>query len=645
MKFLPLVLVVLCINPVLHAQLCKGSLGDPTVNITFGHGANPGPSLGNITNMSYVSFDCPNDGQYTIINSTMGCFGNTWFNFSHDHTGDAQGYFMLINASFTPSDFYVDTVSGLCAGTTYEFASWVLNMMNTPTCGGGPTILPNITFNIETTTGSVLGTYSTGNIPVSSTPTWVQYGTFFQTPANVNRVVLRMTNNAPGGCGNDLALDDITFRPCGPTVNAVNNINNESTGDLCTGDTTIVYLKATYSEGYTQPVLQWQNSTDKGNSWTDIAGANSTSYNDKPLPPSGVYMYRLGISEKVNETDLGCRVFSNPVTYTFNPVPTATATDASVCNGNNVTLNAYGGSTYLWSGPANFSSAQQSPVVTNAQPVNAGTYKVKVTSDKGCSDSTTMQLSVDPLPQITASSNTSICQGETVQLNASGANKYVWQPAALLSNDTIANPVASPDTTTTFKVIGYNNASCSDSAFVNVAVWQKAVANAGPDLSMLQDAPVYLQGAVSGTDITYYWSPSSYLDNINSLNPLADPPQTITYTLTANSQHGCGVSTDNMVVTVYKKITIPNAFSPNGDGINDTWNIQPLDLFSKAVLQVFNRYGQLVFESHGYSKQWDGTVNGKPLPVGTYYYILDLKLDSSITLVKSVMSGNVTILR
>jgi hypothetical protein len=86
-------------------------------------------------------------------------------------------------------------------------------------CNSNP-ILPKLVFNIETTTGTVLGTYSTGNIASPGTPTWKQYGLFFTTPLNTNTVIIRITNTAPGGCGNDLALDDITFRPCGPTVTA-----------------------------------------------------------------------------------------------------------------------------------------------------------------------------------------------------------------------------------------------------------------------------------------------------------------------------------------------------------------------------------------------------------------------------------------
>lgn len=108
-----------------NAQLCGGSLGDPVVKIDFGSGSNPqGPPLsGNKTNYIYQAADCPNDGLYTIRSNTNNCFGNAWFQISQDHTGNPGGYMMIVNASYDPGDFYVDTVKGLCPGTTYEFAS------------------------------------------------------------------------------------------------------------------------------------------------------------------------------------------------------------------------------------------------------------------------------------------------------------------------------------------------------------------------------------------------------------------------------------------------------------------------------------------------------------------------------------------
>ncbi len=245
------------------AQLCQGSLGDPIVNISFGSGANPGPPLSAATtNYSFRSGDCPNDGFYSVVNRTSACFSSTWHSVSSDHTGNANGYFMLVNASYQPSAFYIDTVDVLCHSTTYEFAAWILNMIRLSTCANG-SIQPNLTFSVEKTDGTVLQSVNTGDIPSSPVPTWKQYGFFFTTPADVSRVVVRIVNNAPGGCGNDLALDDITFRPCGPLLDA-SIAGGQVVKEFCEGEAQPQVFTCKVSAGYTNPYFQWQESLDNG---------------------------------------------------------------------------------------------------------------------------------------------------------------------------------------------------------------------------------------------------------------------------------------------------------------------------------------------------------------------------------------------
>src|SRR5947209_5382879 len=191
---------------------------------------------------------------YTIINKTLGCFGPTWHSIYQDHTGDQNGYFMLVNASFEPSDFYIQKVDGLCGNTTYEFAAWVLNM-----CLTEDRIKPNLTFRIEKTDGTLLQSFDTGDIGITQGIIWKQFGFYFTTPVNTSSVVIRITNNAPGGIGNDLALDDITFRPCGAKITASVNGGNNSV-DYCEGLASAISLSASISSGYNNPVFQWQSS-------------------------------------------------------------------------------------------------------------------------------------------------------------------------------------------------------------------------------------------------------------------------------------------------------------------------------------------------------------------------------------------------
>jgi hypothetical protein len=115
--------IILFLFQTTNAQLCNGSLGDPIVNITFGSGANPGnPLAAATTTYQYVGNACPNDGFYTVTNSTANCFNNNWHSILTDHTGNANGYFMLVNATVQPGAFYLETVRGHCSNNTFEFA-------------------------------------------------------------------------------------------------------------------------------------------------------------------------------------------------------------------------------------------------------------------------------------------------------------------------------------------------------------------------------------------------------------------------------------------------------------------------------------------------------------------------------------------
>ena len=104
------------------------------------------------------------------------------------------------------------------------------------------------------------------------------------------------------------------------------------------------------------------------------------------------------------------------------------------------------------------------------------------------------------------------------------------------------------------------------------------------------------------------------------------------------SSDGCTASA-NVSVVIIRPPQVPNSFSPNGDGINDTWDITHLERSQNCSLTVFNRYGEVIFKSAGYQIQWDGTYRGSPLPVGTYYYIINPKNG------RQIVQGSVTIIK
>jgi gliding motility-associated-like protein len=223
-----------------------------------------------------------------------------------------------------------------------------------------------------------------------------------------------------------------------------------------------------------------------------------------------------------------------------------------------------------------------------------------------------------------------------------GANNYSWYPAAGLSATDIANPAASPADSTVYTVTTKDNVSgCTATDSVVVFVYDYPTANAGPDKAIIEGNNVMLTGSVAGTAISYNWTPPAYMNDANSITPVVFPPRDTTYTLHTISSVGCGNATDNVFVKVYKRIDVPNAFSPNHDGINDTWQIPALSAYPDAVVSVFNRYGKAVFTSKGNYSAWNGTYNNSELPIGTYYYVIDPKAAINLPMIK----GSVTILR
>ena len=189
----------------------------------------------------------------------------------------------------------------------------------------------------------------------------------------------------------------------------------------------------------------------------------------------------------------------------------------------------------------------------------------------------------------------------------------------------------------TFTPVG---SQCGVPAQITIVMNPPPVLTMGPDVTIAAGASTTLNVSVTGNIVSYQWKPSTTLNDATIKDPVASPSSTTTYTLVVIDDNNCEAS-GSMTVTVSgrSKILVPNAFSPNGDGINDTWIITNLSVYPGATVDVFNRYGQPVFHSENSSKAWDGTYNGKPLPVGTYYYIIDLKNNEKKT------AGSVTIFK
>ena len=164
--------------------------------------------------------------------------------------------------------------------------------------------------------------------------------------------------------------------------------------------------------------------------------------------------------------------------------------------------------------------------------------------------------------------------------------------------------------------------NCTTFAEQNINVFEQPVADAGPDRTMLNGGFVILNATAAGTGLQYEWMPDTAIEDNHVAAPKVSPLLTTTYNLKVISEDGCEAK-DDILVTVIKDIFVPSAFSPNGDGLNDLWRIPYLDSYSGATVEVFNRYGQMLYHSSDKSIAWDGKFKGKLLPAGSYVWVLN----------------------
>jgi large repetitive protein len=316
------------------------------------------------------------------------------------------------------------------------------------------------------------------------------------------------------------------------------------------------------------------------------------------------------------------------------------------------------GTNLLW-----YTSASGGGVGTTIAPIpstaTAGTtaYYVSQSNAGGSCESPRAQINVQINPALAGPIVTTpitYCQGATATaLTAIGTN-LLWYTTATGTTGAATAPIPSATTvgTTAYYVSQSTANNCeSPRATINVNITPALTANAGNTITIAAGTTTQLNATATG-GADYTWSstiaPIS-LSNIKILNPIANPLQTTTYLLTVKDVVGnCPTVTSNIQVIVIGTqncINIRNAFTPNGDGINDTWLVYDQDFClarDGASVQVFNRYGSKVYENNTYKNTWDGTYNNKPLPDGTYYAVIVFTLiDGS----KQYARSDVTIIR
>jgi gliding motility-associated-like protein len=262
--------------------------------------------------------------------------------------------------------------------------------------------------------------------------------------------------------------------------------------------------------------------------------------------------------------------------------------------------------------------------------ISSGTYTVVVTDLKNCTD--TANFNVNPTVTITvnAGNDTTACGLSSLTLNGTvnAGTTVQWAqipnpPGPVIAN-TATVTINPPTGTTQYVLIGTNN-GCSMSDTISVTSNPLPVPDAGASLSTFTNFSVTLGGSPTNpSGGSVWWSPGVGLNDSTATNPVVTAPTiTTTYTVYETNSFGC-MGIDTVTVMVLPTFIIPNGFSPNGDGYNDLWIIDNIQLFPDCEVEVFNRWGEPLFYSKGYNSPWNGTYGGKPVPVGTYYYLIRL---------------------
>jgi gliding motility-associated-like protein len=392
------------------------------------------------------------------------------------------------------------------------------------------------------------------------------------------------------------------------------------------------------------PTYQWQvNGGD--------VGSNSSTYTSSGLA-NGDVVTCIVTPDPSFTCSSGAPANSNPITVALaaksNPSVVMTVSSDTLCTGDTAVFKATvqqagADPTYVWSvdGVANGATG---PVFSGQNFSNGDVVQCVVTVDPNytCSLTNTASsapITLDVLNQpdptiVIAGSPNAVCSGGQIEFNATGQNagvspSYQWmvngQPVGGNAPTFGSNMLNNGDVVTCRMMPGVG--ACLPGGIVSGPV----VADVEPlpvveifpaDTVLLSGGQVTLQGEVAGNVATFQWAPANLLTDPGSLTPETVPLQdSVQFTLTVQDAQGC-VGTAAAKVLIYRALAMPNAFTPNGDGMNDVFRIPPGMTMQLTEMDIYDRWGMRVFSTRNISQGWDGTVGGRPAPAGTYVYMI-----------------------
>lgn len=342
--------------------------------------------------------------------------------------------------------------------------------------------------------------------------------------------------------------------------------------------------------------------------WTPATGLSDPTIAAPVASPTDTTTYSVSII-----TPEGCEIIDSvTVNVVFTP-PLAILTDTAICLGGSAHFTAVDADSYAWNSVAGISdpSAQTQTVGP------ASSTWVVVTASNLCgssADSAFVEV-VEIIAQ--AWRDTLICPGNPVQLLASGGTEYSWSPAVGLDNTSIMDPTATTFEPITYTVVVSNAMGCNDTASLTIGLLPPPTVNAGPD-RIIDFWDQIALSAIASEEGSFQWTPWEGLSCDTCANTYALPSQSMEYTVTFTADNTC-TATDKVLVIINGSLFVPNTFTPNGDAMNDEFGVWGSEL-AEVHLQVFNRWGELIFESDAMDKRWDGRYKGVPSPIDTYVW-------------------------
>ncbi len=503
-----------------------------------------------------------------------------------------------INTLITPIVFTLGggatnaTVTGLPPGVTYIVAGTTLTITGTPTSTTGSPF----TYTVLTSGNTCVVADTTGTIVVEPDHTiTLEPGSVTDQSVCVNTAITPIVYTLGGGANNVT----VTGLPAG--VNYVVAGNTVTISGIPT--TTLPSPLFSYSIVTT------------GNTCLVANASGTIKVNPYPVPMFAVDKPGYCIPNAVVKFNNSSTVSDgSSMTYTWN-------FGEPLSGGANTSTGTSPTHWYSGIGPFSVNLSVRSDVVLTP-------------SGMGCVHDTTIVVNnIHPQPKADFSINKpSVCIGDDVTFTDlsdgkdGSINQWNWDmgDGSIRTTNTV---IYTYTDTITFNVKLYTintpHGCNSDTITKQFTVYPYPHVNAGPDRKILEGGQITLESVTFANDPQYLWTPNLYLVNNKVARPVVYRPLTdMTYTLTVTARGGCTLS-DDVFVKLLKFPVIPNTFTPNNDGKNDTWRIDYLNTYPNNRVQVFTRTGQLVFESRGYDTPWDGTIKGKPLPFDTYYYIIE----------------------